>query len=111
MSELSSDLTKLLVESAFAAVNNNLLKEAAALNEAIQTLELNSSLKQVCQAIIYLGMGQDSQALLAAKNSDMVEARAVESLVGQSMDLDTSTYDENEPAVQLMKLLSESERS
>ena len=107
MSELSSDLTKLLVESAFAAVNNNLLKEVTALNEAIQTLELNNSLKQVCQAFIYLGMGQDSHALLAAKNSDMIEARAVESLIGQPIKLDTSTCDGNEPSVQLIKLLAE----
>ncbi|WP_159084721.1 DUF1039 domain-containing protein [Dongshaea marina] len=100
-------MSKLLVECAFAAVNNNLFRQAEILYSRLPDCELDSSMLMICQAVILFGMKKDAQAIKLLESSPLIEARAVEALLGQSVDINPDDYQEQEPAVELIRLLSD----
>ncbi|MCL9783727.1 DUF1039 domain-containing protein [Vibrio sp. S4M6] len=109
MTEPSKELSRLLVEVAFTAVNNNFMHEAEVLYEAMPKLGIDEQLSQVCQAIICFGMSKNTMALSAIRRSDLPEARAIEAIITNTQDMDLTGFDSNEPAIKLINLLAQRE--
>ncbi|MCL9783826.1 DUF1039 domain-containing protein [Vibrio sp. S4M6] len=107
MNESERELSKLLVEVAFASVNNNMRREAEQLHDVLPKLGINEALSKVCQSILCFGMQKNSRASELVQGSDMIEAQAMRIMLGESHSLELDKFNEQEPAVQLIKLLSQ----
>ncbi|MGF1740028.1 DUF1039 domain-containing protein [Vibrio profundum] len=106
MSEAGKELSKLLVEVAFAAVNNNLRREAEQFYDVMPKVGLSETLCKLCQSILCFGMRKNTRASELIQGSGMIEAQAIRIMLGETHSLELDKFSDQEPAVHLIKLLS-----